>query len=126
MGRNNNRTQRAVVEQMILNESSIDVELRDQAFEVELSNLFLQVAGNSPDNIDGSQRAKYLLPRDSSQTSQGGSRLTFTLELKSISDGQFTVFGTFQNKSQIRTFIKVTGLQSGAVKEFEVRIDKNQ
>lgn len=126
MGRNNSRTQRVVVEQSILNESSIDVELRDQAFEVELSNLFLQVAGSSPDNIDGSQRAKYLLPRDSAQTSQGGSRLTFTLELKAISDAQFTVFGTFQNKNQIRTFVKITGLQSGAVREFEVRIDKNQ
>lgn len=125
MGRNNNRQERVVVEQTILNESTIDIELRDQAFEIELSNLFLQVAGNSPDNIDGSQRAKYLLPRDSAQTSQGGSRLTFTIELKSISDAQFTVFGTFQNKSQIRTFVKVTGLQSGAVREFEVRIDKN-
>lgn len=125
MGRNNNRQQRVVVEQTILNESSIDVELRDQAYEIDVNNLFLQVAGNSPDNIDGSQRALYLLPRDSAQTSQGGSRLTFTIELKSISDAQFAVFGTSQNKSQIRTFIKVVGLQSGAVREFEVRIDKN-
>lgn len=126
MGRNNKRQERVVVEQTILNESSIDVELRDQAFEVEINNLFLQISGNSPDNIDGVNRASYLLPRDSAQSSQGGSRLTFTLELKSISDAQFTVFGTFQNKSQIRTFVKVTGLQSGAVREFEVRISKDQ
>ena len=86
--------------------------------------MFLQITGNSPDNIDGQQRATYLLPRDSAQTAQGGSQLTFTLELKSITDAEFTVFGTLQNKNQIRTFVKVTGLQSGAVREFEVRISK--
>lgn len=124
LGRTTTRQQRIVISQSIQNENTIDVELRDQAFEIELSNLFLQVGGNSPDNIDGQQRAKYLLPRDSAQTAQGGSQITFTLELKSVSDAQFTVFGTSQNKSEIRTYVKVTGLQSGTVKEFQVRISK--
>lgn len=124
LGRTTTRQKRIVVNQTIENENTIDVELRDQAFEIELSNLFLQVGGNSPDNIDGQQRAKYQLPRDSAQTAQGGSQLTFTLELKSITDAQFTIFGTTQNKNQIRTFVKVTGLSSGTVKEFEVRISK--
>lgn len=124
LGRTTTRQQRIVISQTIQNENTIDVELRDQAFEIELSNLFIQVSGNTPDNVDGQQRAKYLLPRDSSQTAQGGSQLTFTLELKSITDAQFTVFGTTQNKSQIRTFVKIAGLQSGTVREFEVRISK--
>lgn len=124
LGRTTTRQQRIVVEQTIQNENQIDVELRDQAFEVELSNLFLQISGNSPDNIDSQQRATYLIPRDASQTALGGSQLTFTLELKSITDSQFTIFGTLQNKNQIRTFVKVTGLQSGTVREFEVRISK--
>lgn len=124
LGRTTTRQQRIVVQQSIQNENAIDVELRDQAFEIDCNNLFLQISGNSPDNIDGSQRAKYLIPRDSSQTAQGGSQLTFTLELKSITDAQFTVFGTTQNKSQIRTFVKIAGLQSGTVREFEVLISK--
>lgn len=124
MGRTTTRQQRVVVQQTIQNENTIDVELRDQAYEIELNNLFLQISGNSPDNIDGQQRAKYMLPRDSSQTAQGGSQLTFTLELKSITDAQFTIFGTTQDKTQIRTYVKVTGLNSGTVKEIEVLVSK--
>lgn len=124
MGRTTTRQTSVVVQQTIQNENTIDVELRDQAFEIDLNNLFLQVAGNSPDNIDGQQRAKYLLPRDAAQTAQGGSQLTFTLELKSITDAQFTIFGTTQDKSQIITFVKVVGLQSGTVREFQINISK--
>lgn len=124
MGRTTTRQVRVALSQTVQNENTIDVELRDQAFEVQLSNLFLQIAGNTPDNIDGQQRAIYLLPRDSGTNNQGGSQLTFTLELRSITDSQFSVFGTLQNKNQIRTFVRVLGLQSGAVKEFEVRISR--
>lgn len=124
LGRTTTRQQRVLISQTIQNENTIDAELRDQAFEIELNNSFLQIGGNSPDNIDGQQKAKYLLPRDAAQTAQGGSQITFTLELKSITDAQFNVYGTTQNKSQIRTYVKVIGLQSGTVKEFEVRISK--
>jgi hypothetical protein len=124
LGRTTTRQTRIIVAQAIQNENSIDVDLRDQAFEVELSNMFLQIAGTTPDNIDGTQRAKYLLPRDSAQTAVGGSQLTFTLELKAITDAQFTVFGTVQDKTQIKTFVKVTGLNSGGVEEFQVTISK--
>ena len=122
MGRINTRTASVSVEQALVNENVIDVDLVDQAFEVEMDNLFLQISGQSPDSVDGRQRARYLLPRDGTTTSKGGSKLTFTLELKSITDTQFTVFGTTQNKKQIRTFVKITGTLSGTVREFEVQI----
>lgn len=124
LGRQIDRSASLTVEQSILNENTIDVELRDQAFEVTLNNLFLQISGNAPDNVDSSQRARYLLPRDAAQTAKGGSKLTFTLELKALTDAQFTVFGTTQDKNTISTFVKVTGLQSGTVYEFEVTISK--
>lgn len=124
MGRTSTRQQRIVIRQTIQNENAIDVELSDQMFEIEMNNMFLQISGDSPDNIDGQQKARYSLPPDSAQTAQGGSQLTFTLELKSITDAQFTVFGTTQDKTQIRTYVKVTGLRSGTVKEFEVLISK--
>jgi len=125
LGRNTTKSSTLTISQSILNEDSIDVELRDQAFIVEMNNLFLQVSGGSPDTIDGSQRASYTLSRDAGSTALGGSKMTFTLEVKSITDSQFTVFGSTQNKNLIRTFVKVTGVQSGAVKEFEIQISKN-
>lgn len=114
------------VSQQIENETSIDVELRDQVFIVEMANQFIQVVGATPDSVDNQQRAQYLLTRDPGETSVGGSRLTFTLGSKAITESQFTVYGASSNKNQIVTFVRVTGVQSGAVIEFQVTIDKNQ
>jgi len=112
------------VSQTIQDETSIDVELRDQAFLVDMDNRFLQVVGSAPDNIDGQQRATYILTRDAGETSVGGSRLTFTVSTKSITSSQFDIFGASYNKSLIRTFVRVSGIQSGAVLSFEVQITK--
>lgn len=112
------------VSQTINNEQTIDVELRDQTFVVELSNLFLQILGSAPDNIDSQQRATYILSRDAGENSLGGSRLTFTLATKAITESQFTIYGAQYNKNLISTFVKVSGVQSGAVYEFEVQINK--
>lgn len=112
------------VSQTINNEQTIDVELRDQAFVVELSNLFLQILGSAPDNIDSQQRATYILTRDAGENSLGGSRLTLTLATKAITESQFQIYGAQFNKNLISTFVKVSGIQSGAVYEFEVQINK--
>lgn len=108
--------------QDIQDEQSIDVELRDQAFVVELSNQFLQIIGQAPDNIDGSQRATYILTRDAGETSLGGSRVTFTIATKAITDSQFQIYGATNNKQLINTFVKISGIQSGNVLSFTVQI----
>lgn len=113
------------ISQTIQDETSIDVELRDQAFIVDMSNQLVQVIGSSPDSIDGQQRATYILTRDAGETSVGGSRLTFTLATKAITESQFQILGASFNKSLISTFVKISGVQSGAVLEFEVQITKN-
>jgi hypothetical protein len=110
------------VYQDIVDEASIDVELRDQAFIVELSNQFLQIVGAAPDNIDGQQRATYILTRDSGETSVGGSRVTLTIATKAISDSQFQIYGATFNKNQINTYVRISGVQSGTVLEFTVQI----
>jgi len=128
LGTGTNTTKSVTVEQKIVGESSIDVELIDQAFLVELNELFLQIVGlGAPDDRDPtSRRAMYLLTRTGTNTgSGGGAKLTFTLQVKSLTDTQFTVFGTKGDKTKIRTFVKVSGLQSGAVVEFPVEITKN-
>jgi hypothetical protein len=112
------------VSQTIQDENSIDVELRDQAFIVDMDNRFLQIVGSAPDNVDGQQRASYILTRDAGETSVGGSRLTFTVSTKSVTSSQFEIFGAAYNKNLIRTFVKVSGIQSGAVLSFEVQVTK--
>jgi hypothetical protein len=125
IGRNAQKSATVSLEQIIQFETTIDVELRDQTFVVEVSNLFLQIARNTPENVDGQQRATYLMTRSPSENSYGGSIVQFTLNVKSLTDALFTVYGTTANKAKIKTFIKVTGVQSGAVKDIAVIIDKN-
>lgn len=120
MGRTSNTTRAITLTQEIDNEDSIDVELRNQAFIVTMSNLFLQVQGQSPDNIDFNNMSTYLLLRDEAVTSIGGSKLTFTLEVKSLTDNHFTIYGG--SDSKISSFVKVVGVQDGSVFDFEVQI----
>jgi len=122
MGRTITRRRSLTVSQTITDESTIDVELRDQTFEVELNNDFLRIEGGTPDIIDTRKQARYLLSRDRVETAVGGSKLTFTLELRNITDEQFTTYGNVSDKTTIQTYVKVRGLQSGAVKEFTISI----
>lgn len=126
IGNTTTKRRSVTVSQTITNESSIDVELRDQSFLVELSNQFLQIIGTSPVSIDSKQRATYILTRDAGETSVGGSRVTFTLGTKAITESEFQIYGASYNKSLISTFVKVSGVASGAVLELEVQITKSQ
>lgn len=124
LGATTTKTSSITVSQTIKNEDVVDAELRDQGFEISMNNDFLQIQGFVPDIVDGTRTGVYILRRDPTETSVGGSRITLTLEVKSISNAQFTVFGTANNKNLIRTFAKIKGVQSGAVKEFEIQITK--
>lgn len=125
LGRNQQKTSTITFEQVIQNETSIDVELRDQTFIVEVPNLFCQILRNTPEHIDGQQKATYILTRSPSENAYGGSSVQFTLSVKSLTDALFSVYGTTANKARIKTYIKITGVQSGAVKDVTVIIDKN-
>lgn len=125
VGRNAQKTANVTVQQSIQNETSIDVELRDQTFIIDVPNLFLQILKNTPENVDGNQRATYILTRSPAENAFGGSSVQFTLSVKSLTDAMFTVYGTTADKTKIKTFMKVTGVQSGAVQDIAVVIDKN-
>ncbi len=125
LGSSTSKTSSVTVTQTIQDEDSIDVELRDQAFEISLNNSFIQIQGFTPDVVDGTKTATYILRRDPVETSVGGSRLNFTVEVKSISSSQYTIFGTTSNKNLISTFMRIKGIQSGAVLEVEIQINRN-
>ena len=112
-------------EQTLLNETSIDVELRDQTFLVDVPNLFLVVdnASKTPNNIDNQQRAYYTLTK-SGTTSTLGSSLSFIINAKSLTQTVFDVYGTGTSKDTIKTYVRVTGMQSGAVKDIAINIKK--
>lgn len=110
--------------QTITGESLIDPELRDQAYIVKMFNQFLTLTGFTPDSIDKDGIATYVLLRAPGETSAGGSTITLPLAVRSLTDTQFTVYGNSSDKTIITSVVNVSGLQSGAVKEFEVQISK--
>jgi len=124
LGSNNSKTARVTVSQKIKNETSIDPDLKDQTFIVEMNNLFLRLEQKTPDNIDGQQRAVYILTLQGLESDQGGTQVQFSLSTKNITPAQFVVFGNISNKNLIKTQVKVTGVQSGAVLEFQVNINQ--
>jgi hypothetical protein len=125
LGRTTQKTSTFTLEQTINNETSIDVELRDQTFIIEVPHLFTQLLRQTPENIDNQQRATYIVTRSPAENSYGGSTVQLTLGVKSLTDTLFTVYGMTANKSRIKSYVKVTGVQSGAVKDITVIIDKS-
>lgn len=122
-GTSANRSANITIEQRIVDDVEIPVDLVDSTFMVEVSNLFLQVLGHRPENIDSQQRASYIM-NSTGETTQKGAQIQFTLSLKSITDSLFSIYGSTLNKSQINTYVRVSGLVSGAVKEISVTITK--
>lgn len=112
------------VYQNIQDESSIDVELQDQSFIVDMDNKFIELLQATPDYVDRLQRATYVLNRDAGQTPLGGSKVTLEIATKAILNSQFQIYGASNNKSLITTFVKISGVQSGAVYEFSVQINQ--
>lgn len=114
------------LEQTILNETLIDVELRDQAFLVDVPNLFLRLNDGriTPNNIDNQQRAYYILTRSSTSSASGGSVLSFTIGVKSLTQTLYDVYGAGTSKNVIKTYVRVTGMQSGTVKDIQVDINQ--
>lgn len=125
IGTTTNKTRQITVQQSVSGgETSIDVELRDQAFVLNLDYKFLQVVSRAPDNIDVQQRATYILSRDTTENSLGGSQVTFTIGTKAITESQYQIYGAKYNKNLISTFVRISGLQSGSVKEWEIQVSK--
>ena len=111
------------IQQSIEGGGSVPTDLRDSIFEVTLNNQLLSIPNSAPDSIDNQGKAVYRLTT-TGQTASGGSLLRFNVAAKALTDTQFTILGTTSDKNIIRSFVKVTGLNSGQVKEFEVKISK--
>jgi hypothetical protein len=96
-------------------------ELIDNAFEVRVNDLFLGLQNLVPDSVDANNNASYLIDRSAALSSASEASGQFTVRLKTFSQ---TLFDTYKSPglNAVRSYVRITGVNSGAVKEFEVRI----
>jgi hypothetical protein len=82
------------------------------------------VQGQTPDFVDVNDVAQYVLFSGGSTNAQGGAILNFSLQTRSLTANQFTVYGTQSNKNIIEVVASVQGVRSGAQKDFLIQITK--
>lgn len=95
----------------------------DESFVILVNNRFLSISGNTPVDVDSFQTARYFVQRDAGDVSNG-SKVTFTIALKTITNTLFQTFGKISDKSTILTYVRVQGVNTGITAEFEVSIAK--
>lgn len=124
MDTSTNSSRTLTVEQTVSDARTIDVELVDTTFILKVPNQFIQVQGDTPDFVDVNNVAQYVLVSQGNTNAQGGSIINFTLQTKSLTANQFTVFGTSNNKNIIEVVASIQGVRSGAQKDFLIQITK--
>lgn len=99
---------------------TISPDLTDSAFIVELNDMFLEATAGvgSLQFIDSQQKATYNFTADSIGAI-GEASLMMQIQAKPISTSLFTVYGI---NNVISTYIKITGINSGAVLDVPVTI----
>ena len=101
----------------------IENDLQDGELRVEMNHLFLSLgSGEPPEIIHTDNIAVYRIGTNFQGTSERMTS-TFTVQLKNFSNTQFTTFST-SGGNFIKTFVKVTGINSGLTKSIEVRINQ--
>jgi len=124
LGTGASNRQTVLVSQTLAAGELVPQELVDNQFLVVCDDRFLRVIG-ATGTVDRSRMATYVVSRDGSLTSQGGSVVTLNIGVKSIPDASFTIYGQPTDKTLIRTVVRVTGMTSGTVLEFYAQVTKN-
>jgi hypothetical protein len=124
LGTGTTRSQTVTISQTLTNNETFPPELVDNTFLVICDDRFLTVSKASP-SIDKSRLASYVLAKNGADTTQGGATMSMQLNVRSISDSQFLIYGLATDKTVIRTGVRVVGMSSGSVLEFTVQITKN-
>jgi len=116
--------QTVIIQQTLTGGEQIPQELVDNQFMVTCDDRFLRIIGSTP-TVDRNRQASYIVTRDGSLSSQGGSTVSVPVNAKAITDAQFLMFGQPTDKTVIRTVVRVTGMSTGTVVEFVAQITKN-
>jgi len=120
------KTQESIsIEQQTSSGYTIPADLTNQSYIVKLDNRLLTILGRSPRSVSSKQQAQYFINRDSIINSFNGSQLNFLLGVKSnITSATFNTYGTTSTSGIIRTFVTITGKESGQSLTIEVQIKK--
>ena len=99
----------------------VDDQLLERSLRVEINNIFLKIDNESPDIVYTDNISVYEIG------AQGGSgnvtaKAEISLTMKEMTNTTFNVYSTAGGQ-YIKTFVKVTGLNSGLSSTFEVRIE---
>ncbi len=100
----------------------VEVQLIDSSFRIEINNIFLKIDNESPDIVYTDNISVY---EKGASVGAGNvsANTSFNLTLKEMTDTTFNVFST-SGGQYIKTFVKVTGINSGITTTFEVRIEE--
>jgi hypothetical protein len=110
------------VSQTVETGAQIDEELKDSLFVVEVDNKFLRVDGQTPRSISPFGRAIYHLVKDPGTVPSGGTKVTFTIRPKPLSQTEFDTYGLIYEPNTIESFITIYGLNSGTNLSFGIKI----
>tara|TARA_R110001599_G_C12244018_1_gene658995 strand:+ start:575 stop:1261 length:687 start_codon:yes stop_codon:yes gene_type:complete len=100
--------------------TTIEYDLLDPEVLVEINHQFLSIVGESPDIRYTDNIAVYRM--STSQSSTGSSiSAKIPLRIKSFATSTFNTYSV-AGSSHIRTYVKVTGINSGLTKTIEVNI----
>lgn len=110
------------ISQTVESGALIDEELKDSIFVIELDNKFLRIDGQTPRSITPFGRAIYHITKDPGSIPSGGTKVTFTLRPKALSQTEFDTYGLIYSPTIIETFVSVYGLNSGTNTSFAIQI----
>lgn len=120
--RNETSTRSVSVSQVINSNTQIPNGTADVTFTVFLPDRFLKLQNKSALQVDPLTRtATYSKTRDPALNSYNGATATFTIELQSLSDTDFTIYG---DGSFITTVMSIVGDSSGLRKDITISIEK--
>ena len=101
---------------------TLDNQIEDRSFRVELNSLFFEISEQgSPDIAYADNTVVYVVDETGNVDGDGVSTTGFTLSVKNFSDTTFNVYKTAGGTS-IKTFMKITGLNSGLSKSVTLTV----
>ena len=112
-----------VLKQTILNQAGISSELNDGFIDISMQSRFIYMAGQSPNYIDTAGVAYYSVPSVNT-TSQGGSQIRITINVRALTATTFSIYGNYTDKNTIVTHVNFAGRSSGGTKTLQVNINK--
>ncbi len=101
---------------------TVDDDLLDEFFFVEVNNIFLDIPEANIDIINIDNTVVYRIGTSTAGDASGRTQLNFRVTLKGFSQSQFDTYKITSTSSYVKNFIKVTGATSGLTKNVEVRI----